>query len=115
MMRESRTPSPPWRAAHDASVPVVSAAAMLRLGRRLPGLKIVLIEPNALPGVANRALSRAADEVWGAYADTAVYFPGKFVKTGIPVRPAFYNPLPKADARGSRAATDSGGKDPRDA
>lgn len=82
-----------------ASVPVVTAAAMLRLARRLPGLKIALIEPNALPGVANRALSRAADEVWGAYADTALYFPGKFVKTGIPVRPEFYNPLPKADAR----------------
>ena len=82
-----------------ASVPVVTAAAMLRMARRLPGLKIALIEPNALPGVANRALSRAADEVWGAYADTAVYFPGKFVKTGVPVRPEFYSPLPKADAR----------------
>src|SRR5580704_678739 len=82
-----------------ASVPVVTAASMLRLGRRLPGLKIALIEPNALPGVANRALSRAADEVWGAYADTAVYFPGKFVKTGVPVRPEFYAPIPKADAR----------------
>ena len=82
-----------------ASVPVVTAAAMLRVARRLPGLKIALIEPNALPGVANRALSRAADEVWGAYADTAVYFPGKFVKTGVPVRPEFYAPVAKADAR----------------
>jgi UDP-N-acetylglucosamine--N-acetylmuramyl-(pentapeptide) pyrophosphoryl-undecaprenol N-acetylglucosamine transferase len=82
-----------------ASVPVVSAAAMLRTARQLPGLKIALIEPNAMPGVANRALSRAADEVWGAYADTAAYFPGKFVKTGVPVRPEFYAPVAKADAR----------------
>jgi UDP-N-acetylglucosamine--N-acetylmuramyl-(pentapeptide) pyrophosphoryl-undecaprenol N-acetylglucosamine transferase len=82
-----------------ASVPVVSAAAMLRTARRLPGLKIALIEPNAMPGVANRALSRAADEVWGAYADTAAYFPGIFVKTGVPVRPEFYAPVAKADAR----------------
>jgi len=82
-----------------ASVPVVTAAAMLRLAGRLPGLRIALIEPNALPGMANRTLSRAADEVWGAYADTAVYFPGKFVKTGVPVRPEFYSQLAKADAR----------------
>jgi UDP-N-acetylglucosamine--N-acetylmuramyl-(pentapeptide) pyrophosphoryl-undecaprenol N-acetylglucosamine transferase len=82
-----------------ASVPVVTAAALLRTARRLPDLKIALVEPNAFPGVANRFLCRAADEVWGAYAETGIFFPGKFVRTGIPVRPEFYTAPSKADAR----------------
>ena len=82
-----------------ASVPVVTAAAMLRAARRLPNLRIAIVEPNAMPGRANRALGKFADEVWGTYAETGPYFPGKFVRIGTPVRPEFYAPPPKADAR----------------
>ncbi len=82
-----------------ASVPVVTAAAMLRSARRLPHLRIAIVEPNAMPGRANRALGKFADEVWGTYAETGPYFPGKFVRIGTPVRPEFYAPVAKVDAR----------------
>ncbi|HLJ84713.1 MAG TPA: UDP-N-acetylglucosamine--N-acetylmuramyl-(pentapeptide) pyrophosphoryl-undecaprenol N-acetylglucosamine transferase [Candidatus Eremiobacteraceae bacterium] len=82
-----------------ASVPVVAAAATLRTARRLPKVKIAIVEPNAMPGLANRTLAKVADEVWGTYAETGPYFPGKFVRIGTPIRPEFYAPPPKADAR----------------
>ena len=82
-----------------ASVPVVTAAAMLRSSGALRGAKIVVMNPDVVPGLANRALARMADEVWGAYAATSKYFPRKFVLTGTPVRPEFYAPVPAADAR----------------
>jgi UDP-N-acetylglucosamine--N-acetylmuramyl-(pentapeptide) pyrophosphoryl-undecaprenol N-acetylglucosamine transferase len=81
------------------SVPPVLAAAMLRSTGVLKRVKIALIEPNVAPGRANRLLATFADEVWGAYEQTAQYFPGKFVLTGVPVRPALYAPPARKDAR----------------
>lgn len=81
-----------------ASVPTVLAAVMLRSSGTLRKLKVALLEPNVTPGRANRLLARVADEVWGAFPETAQYFPGKFIATGIPVRPDLYALPPRAEA-----------------
>jgi UDP-N-acetylglucosamine--N-acetylmuramyl-(pentapeptide) pyrophosphoryl-undecaprenol N-acetylglucosamine transferase len=63
-----------------ASFPVVVAAWL----RRLP---TVLLEQNAHPGMANRALARLARRVCTTFAEANAYFPaGKVVLTGNPVR-----------------------------
>jgi UDP-N-acetylglucosamine--N-acetylmuramyl-(pentapeptide) pyrophosphoryl-undecaprenol N-acetylglucosamine transferase len=82
-----------------ASVPVVAAAAMLRGAGGLHGAKIVIMNPDVAPGLANRALATVADEVWCAYDATAPHFRSKFVLTGTPVRPEFYALPSRADAR----------------
>jgi UDP-N-acetylglucosamine--N-acetylmuramyl-(pentapeptide) pyrophosphoryl-undecaprenol N-acetylglucosamine transferase len=63
------------------SVPAVLAA-------RREGIPVVLHEQNAVPGLANRALSRAAKAVALAFADAARYFPARVRTevTGNPVR-----------------------------
>jgi UDP-N-acetylglucosamine--N-acetylmuramyl-(pentapeptide) pyrophosphoryl-undecaprenol N-acetylglucosamine transferase len=74
-----------------ASVPIVLAAWM----RRIPA---VLLEPNAHPGMANRALARLAARVCTTFAEANEYFPpAKVVLTGNPVR-AFAQPAPAAHA-----------------
>ncbi len=60
--------------------PVVLAAAMMF---RHP---IALLEPNAHPGLTNRALAPLVDEVWGAFPEADPHFKNKYVHTGIPVR-----------------------------
>ena len=84
-----------------ACAPAVLAGAILRRAGRLPKLRITLIEPNVMPGLANRRLARYANEVWGGYADcdTARHFDDKFRLTGIPVRADLYTPIPKDQAR----------------
>ena len=86
-----------------ASAPAVLAGALLRRLRVLRDLKIVLLEPNVMPGYANRRLSRVADEVWGAHPDsqTSRHFKEKFRLTGVPVRGELYTAMSKADARRS--------------
>jgi UDP-N-acetylglucosamine--N-acetylmuramyl-(pentapeptide) pyrophosphoryl-undecaprenol N-acetylglucosamine transferase len=86
-----------------ACAPAVLAGAALRQARLLPKLRITLIEPNVMPGLANRRLARYADEVWGGYAecDTSRHFADKFRLTGIPVRADLYTPISKAEARRS--------------
>jgi UDP-N-acetylglucosamine--N-acetylmuramyl-(pentapeptide) pyrophosphoryl-undecaprenol N-acetylglucosamine transferase len=64
-----------------ASVPVVVAAWL----RRVPA---VLLEQNAHPGMANRALARLARRVCTTFPEANTYFPAdKVVLTGNPVRP----------------------------
>ncbi len=65
--------------------PVVVAARLLRAMRRIDA-PIILLEPNAHPGLTNRLLSPLVDEVWGAFAGGDSRFRGKYVHTGIPVR-----------------------------
>jgi UDP-N-acetylglucosamine--N-acetylmuramyl-(pentapeptide) pyrophosphoryl-undecaprenol N-acetylglucosamine transferase len=86
-----------------ACAPAVIAGAMLRTSGVLSGLRIMLLEPNVTPGMANRRLARYANEVWGGYPDseTATYFREKFVLTGIPVRDELASALPKPEARRS--------------
>lgn len=86
-----------------ACAPAVLAAAWLRAAGVLRNPKIVLLEPNVVPGNANRRLARYADEVWGGYDNTGTsrYFKEKFRLTGIPVRPELATPLSQAEARHS--------------
>lgn len=86
-----------------ACAPAVIAGAMLRASGSLAGLRISLMEPNVIPGMANRRLARHANEVWGAYPDsaTSAFFGEKFVLTGIPVRADLHTPMQKAEARRS--------------
>jgi len=86
-----------------ACAPAVIAGAMLRASGRLPNLRVALMEPNVIPGLANRRLARHANEIWGAYADsaTSAFFGDKFVLTGIPVRADLHTPMQKAEARRS--------------
>ncbi len=86
-----------------ACAPAILAGAMLQSSGVLPNLRIMLLEPNVTPGLANRRLARYADQVWGAYADsdTSRHFGEKFVLTGIPVRADLHTPMSKAQARQS--------------
>ncbi len=84
-----------------ACAPAVLAGAILRRAGRLPKLRIMLVESNVMPGLANRRLARYANEIWGGYADcdTSRHFGEKFRLTGIPVRADLYTPMSKAEAR----------------
>jgi UDP-N-acetylglucosamine--N-acetylmuramyl-(pentapeptide) pyrophosphoryl-undecaprenol N-acetylglucosamine transferase len=66
----------------------VSAPAVL--GARLAGRPVLLLEPNARPGVANRWLSRWATAAAVGYRDTSQDLKCPCVVTGIPVRSAFF-------------------------
>ena len=69
--------------------PVVLAAA----ARRIP---LVLMEPNAEPGMTNRWIGRVAARALVAFEDTARRFPrGKAEVTGVPVREEFFAIAPK--------------------
>ncbi|TAM62372.1 undecaprenyldiphospho-muramoylpentapeptide beta-N-acetylglucosaminyltransferase [bacterium] len=78
------------------SLPVVWAAWLIR---PLSRARIALLEPNASPGLTNRLAAPLADEVWGAYADAAEAFGGKFHVTGVPVRPEVRRGRPQDLAR----------------
>ena len=77
-----------------ASVPI--ALAFLCMSRRL-----VLLEPDALPGKANRWLARRAMRICINFDEAARAFgQAKTVRTGLPVRPEVYLPeVEPADAR----------------
>jgi UDP-N-acetylglucosamine--N-acetylmuramyl-(pentapeptide) pyrophosphoryl-undecaprenol N-acetylglucosamine transferase len=59
------------------------------------GLPVVLIEPNAVAGLANRALGRRARRVCVAFAQTASAFPGNAVWTGVPLRASLWSGDPR--------------------
>lgn len=74
--------------------PVALAARVRRLFGA-SGAPIVLLEPNAEPGLTNRILTPMVDEIWGpARADSG--FRGKYRATGIPIRPTLRR-LPARD------------------
>jgi UDP-N-acetylglucosamine--N-acetylmuramyl-(pentapeptide) pyrophosphoryl-undecaprenol N-acetylglucosamine transferase len=66
----------------------VSAAAVV--GGRLAGRPVLLLEPNARAGVANRWLSRWATAAAVAYGETARDLRCPATVTGVPVRRAFF-------------------------
>ncbi|MGE5570540.1 MAG: undecaprenyldiphospho-muramoylpentapeptide beta-N-acetylglucosaminyltransferase [Rhodospirillales bacterium] len=69
--------------------PVVLAA----WARRIP---MVLMEPNAAPGMTNRWMGRVAARVLVNFEETARWFPeGKAELTGLPVREEFFSIPPK--------------------
>lgn len=75
------------------SVPVVTAAVLL-------GVPVMLQEQNAVPGIANRVLSRFAGLVAVAYEESRPWFPSRarLRVTGNPVRPEVL----RADREGAR-------------
>ena len=79
----------------------VSAPAVL--GARLAGRPVLLLEPNAHTGVANRWLSRFCQEAAVTYPATVAELRCPARVTGAPVRPSFFavEPLPEMP-RGTR-------------
>lgn len=64
----------------------VTAAAWLH---RIP---MVLMEPNAIPGFANRRVARFVTKALVNFEETAKYFPaGRTTHTGLPVREEFFS------------------------
>jgi UDP-N-acetylglucosamine--N-acetylmuramyl-(pentapeptide) pyrophosphoryl-undecaprenol N-acetylglucosamine transferase len=92
--------------------PVVLAAWW----RRLP---IVVMEPNAMPGLTNRQMGRFVSRALLSFPEAAPYFPrGKTEITGLPVRREFFTipPKPRGDvvtilitggSRGSRTLNET--------
>jgi UDP-N-acetylglucosamine--N-acetylmuramyl-(pentapeptide) pyrophosphoryl-undecaprenol N-acetylglucosamine transferase len=72
-----------------ASFPMLSAAT-------LAGYPRVIMEQNAIPGLANRVLGRWVDFAAVTDARTRTYFGERAVVTGNPVRPEFKSIQPKA-------------------
>jgi len=66
------------------------ASAGAVLAARLHHCPVVLFEPNAEPGLANRALAPLATRVAVAYPATLDYFGQRAVRTGMPVRAEFF-------------------------
>ncbi len=72
------------------SPPVVFAAWLLQIPR-------VLLEPNAMPGLANRVLGPLANRVFLSFESARPFFPSSKVKTiGTPIRQAFVLDHPPA-------------------
>ena len=67
-----------------AAAPVVLAAA-------LSGIPVVLMEPNAMPGMTNRRMARFARRALVSFNEALPYFPFDRVEiAGLPVRPEFF-------------------------
>lgn len=72
-----------------AAGPVVMAA----LWKHVP---LVVMEPNAMPGLTNRQIGRFVNRALLSFPEAARFFPpGKSEITGLPVRPEFFRIAPK--------------------
>jgi UDP-N-acetylglucosamine--N-acetylmuramyl-(pentapeptide) pyrophosphoryl-undecaprenol N-acetylglucosamine transferase len=88
MWREDR-PSAIFSLGGHAAGPVVLAALL----KRVP---IVVMEPNAMPGLTNRQIGRFVARALLNFPEAATFFPrGKSEITGLPVRPEFFAIGPK--------------------
>jgi UDP-N-acetylglucosamine--N-acetylmuramyl-(pentapeptide) pyrophosphoryl-undecaprenol N-acetylglucosamine transferase len=76
----------------------VALAARVRRFLRLSNAPIVLLEPNAEPGLTNRLLAPLVDEVWGPALRPDRRFARKYRPTGVPVRASLSNLPPRNDA-----------------
>jgi UDP-N-acetylglucosamine--N-acetylmuramyl-(pentapeptide) pyrophosphoryl-undecaprenol N-acetylglucosamine transferase len=73
---------------------VAGPVVLAGLWRRLP---IVVMEPNALPGLSNRYVARFVTRALLNFPEAARFFPpGRSTITGLPVRPEFFAIRPKA-------------------
>lgn len=71
--------------------PVMLAANLLRL-------PLIIMEPNAIPGFANRKLARRVYRALVGFESTARYFPRDRTEvTGLPIRDVFFELQPKRD------------------
>ncbi len=89
----SRRPAAVFSMGGYVAGPVVLAAWL----RRLP---VVLMEPNATPGLTNRKMGRFAARALVSFPETARFFPaGRSEVAGLPVRNEFFDipPKPRGD------------------
>ena len=77
--------------------PVVMAARLLR-GCGVLRAPLVLLEPNASPGLTTRVLAPMVDEMWGECGGFAESVRGKCRPTGVPVRYTRATLPPREDA-----------------
>jgi UDP-N-acetylglucosamine--N-acetylmuramyl-(pentapeptide) pyrophosphoryl-undecaprenol N-acetylglucosamine transferase len=67
--------------------------ALAALWKHFP---LVIMEPNAMPGLTNRQIGRFVNRALLSFGDAARFFPpGKSEITGLPVRPEFFHIAPK--------------------
>ena len=71
---------------------------------RAGGIPVALFEPNSVAGKANRLLEPLAREVWTWFPSAGAGFrnQARVVRTGIPLRSHFRQPLPAAERPGGR-------------
>ncbi len=68
------------------------AAGPVVLGALLQRLPLVVMEPNAMPGLTNRQVGRFVARALLSFQEAARFFPaGKSEITGLPVRPEFFS------------------------
>ena len=73
-------------------------AGPVMLAALLGRIPLVIMEPNALPGLANRRVAgRVYRALVGFEATRAWFPPGKCEVTGLPVRPEFFDMQPKRE------------------
>jgi UDP-N-acetylglucosamine--N-acetylmuramyl-(pentapeptide) pyrophosphoryl-undecaprenol N-acetylglucosamine transferase len=73
------------------SPPLIAAATLL-------GIKRVLLEPNAYPGMANRLLSPLAHLVFVSFAEALPFFDARRTRVvGTPIRRGFLDMMPSAE------------------
>lgn len=90
-----------------AAAPVVMAAA-------LTGTPVVLMEPNAMPGMTNRRLARFARTALVSFDDALRFFPeGRAELAGLPVRDEFFRLQPKLLAKPARILVTGGSRGAR--
>jgi UDP-N-acetylglucosamine--N-acetylmuramyl-(pentapeptide) pyrophosphoryl-undecaprenol N-acetylglucosamine transferase len=86
---EKYRPSAVFSLGGYAAGPVVLAA----LRKRIP---LIVMEPNAMPGLTNRRIGRFVRRALLNFPEAARFFPpGKSEITGLPVRPEFFKIPPK--------------------
>jgi UDP-N-acetylglucosamine--N-acetylmuramyl-(pentapeptide) pyrophosphoryl-undecaprenol N-acetylglucosamine transferase len=75
-------------------------AAPVTVTAALMGVPIILMEPNAVPGMANRRIGRFVRRALINFPETADYFPvGISEATGVPVREEFFRIEPPTNDR----------------
>src|SRR5258707_1138431 len=88
------------------------ASAPAVVGGRLTGRPVLLLEPNARAGVANRWLSRCATAAAVGYAETASGLRCPATVTGVPVRAEFFAVPEVSKTAGGGASRESGAGEP---
>lgn len=79
-----------WKPAAVFSMGGYVAGAPL-LAARLRNVPVVLMEPNAVPGLTNRGMARWVKRALISFEETARFFPkGRTELTGLPVREEFF-------------------------
>jgi len=66
-------------------------AGPVMLAARLAGIPIVVMEPNAMPGLTNRRMGKWIEKALVSFPEALEYFPkGRAEMTGMPVREEFF-------------------------